>query len=175
MGRREGLPRKVCSDPERFERTELLFQTFSNLFQTFFGNPWRGCREGWPKGGFGDLERFERFFSNPLKGMKRFATPSFASVVRPSPLPDFFPPLPLAFFFAPSLFFLFYLSFLPIPPFFLLSSFASSPLFCFSPSSVVFCHGSMSYRQDFRRNVAPCTAVPAQGQASSRTSPVLHG
>ena len=39
-----------------------------------------------------------------------------------------------------------------------------------------FCHGSMSYRQDFRRNVAPCTAVRAQGSehASSRTSPVLR-
>ena len=31
------------------------------------------------------------------------------------------------------------------------------------------CHGSMSYRQDFRRNVAPCTAVPAQEPDSSKT------
>ena len=36
------------------------------------------------------------------------------------------------------------------------------------------CHGSMSYRQDFRRNVAPCTAVPAQEHVSSRTSLVLR-
>ena len=28
------------------------------------------------------------------------------------------------------------------------------------------CHGSMSYRQDFTRNVAPCTAVTAQEHAS---------
>ena len=41
--------------------------------------------------------------------------------------------------------------------------------------SWIFCHGSMSHRQDFRRNVAPCMAVPAQEHASSRTSPVLHG
>ena len=39
---------------------------------------------------------------------------------------------------------------------------------------IILCHGSMSYRQDFRRNVAPCTAVPAQEHASSRTSPVLR-
>ena len=32
-----------------------------------------------------------------------------------------------------------------------------------------FCHGSMSYRQDFRRNVAPFTAAPAQEHASSET------
>ena len=31
----------------------------------------------------------------------------------------------------------------------------------------------MSYRQDFRRNVAPCTAVPAQEPSFSRTHPVL--
>ena len=36
------------------------------------------------------------------------------------------------------------------------------------------CHDSMSYRQDFRRNVAPCTAVLAQEHAFSETAlPVL--
>ena len=36
------------------------------------------------------------------------------------------------------------------------------------------CHGSMSYRLDFRKNVAPCTAAPAQEHASSETTlPVL--
>ena len=37
-----------------------------------------------------------------------------------------------------------------------------------------FCHGSMSYRLDFRKNVAPYTAAPAQEHASSETAlPVL--
>ena len=35
---------------------------------------------------------------------------------------------------------------------------------------LTFCHGSMSYRQDFRRNIAPYTAAPAQEHASSETA-----
>ena len=43
------------------------------------------------------------------------------------------------------------------------------PHFAWNPQFYsVFVH-SMSYRQDFRRNVAPCTAVPAQEPAYSRS------